>query len=99
MYLSALKVMKCFSKNLTSTIISDTEISVQIEEEQELAISTPVKDVPFVTKSESNEEWIQMEEMNQSKAAGKANLIQTYSNLVICLVQMIFKSVKSIAES
>ena len=64
--------MKCFAKNLTSTIISDAEVSVQIEEEQELspAVSTPVKDVPFVPKSESNEEWILMDDINQLQKTG-----------------------------
>ena len=94
-FLSSLKIIKCSSKNLTITFISDAEVSVQIEEEQELlpAVSTPVKDVPFVPKSESNEEWIPMEEMNQSKATGKADFIQTFYNRVISPVQMIFKSV------
>ena len=92
--------MKYSSKNLTScTIISDAEVSAQIEEEQELAVSTPVEDVTFVSKSESYEEWIPIEEMNQSKATGKADFIQTYHNRVICPVQMIFISVKSIAAS
>ena len=80
---------------LQTTIISDAEISIQIEEEQELAVSIQVEDVPFEPKSESNEEWISMEEINQSKAKGKDNIIQTYYNLVICPVQMIFKAVKS----
>ena len=40
-----------------------------------------------------------MEEMNQSKATGKADFVQTYYNHVICSVQMIFKSVKRITES
>ena len=98
--MSSLKIIKC-SSNYKSNIISDAEVSVQIEEEEELStsVSTPVEDIPFVPKSESNEEWIPMEEMNQSKATGKADFVQTYYNHVICSVQMIFKSVKSIAES
>ena len=75
-YLRASKVMKCSSKNLTSTIISDAEISVQIEEEEELSpISSPVKDDPIVSKSEPNEEWIPMEEMKQFEVTGKTESV------------------------
>ena len=54
--------------------ILDTEVSLQIEEEEEKdlsPISSPVKDGPFVSKSEPIEEWIPMEEMKQSEATGK----------------------------
>ena len=58
--------------------ISDAEISVQIEEEEELSpISSPFKDDPIVSKSEpnSNEEWIPMEEMRQFEATGKTESV------------------------
>jgi hypothetical protein len=51
--------------------ILDAEVSVQVEEEEDLSqILTPVEEVPFVSKSEPNEEWIPMEEMNQYQASG-----------------------------
>ena len=97
-YLSSLKIIKC-SSNYKSNIISDAEVSIQIEEEEELStsVSTPVKDIPFVPKSESNEEWIPMDDMNQLQKTGEIYLFCL--NHVICPVQMIFKSVKNIAES
>ena len=59
------------SNNLIA-IIADAEVSLQIEEEQELSpVSTPVKDVPFVSKSELNEEWVPMKEINQFQTTGK----------------------------
>ena len=59
--------------------ILDTEVSVQIEEEEEDSspISSPVNDVPIASKSEPNEEWIPMEEMKQSEATGKTEYVVT----------------------
>ena len=63
---------------IVNNFILDTEVSVQIEEEEEVSsISTPVKDVPIVSKSEPNEEWIPMEEMKQSEATGKTEYAVT----------------------
>ena len=92
-YLSSLKIIKC-SSNYKSNIISDAEVSIQIEEEEELSTSVST---PFVPKSESNEEWIPMDDMNQLQKTGEIYLFCL--NHVICPVQMIFKSVKNIAES
>ena len=62
-----------------------TEVSIQIEEEEELSpISTPVRDALFVSKSEPNEEWVPMKEMNQYQATGKTDLF--YLNHFICPV-------------
>ena len=48
-----------------------------MEEEDLSPISSPVKDGPFVSKSEPNEEWIPMEEMKQSEATGKTEFVET----------------------
>ena len=63
-------------------------MSVQIEEEEELStsVSTPVEDIPFVPKSESNEEWIPMDDMNQLQKTGEIYLFCL--NHVICPVQI-----------
>ena len=62
---------------IVNNFILDTEVSVQIEEEEEdlSPISSPVKDDPIVSKSEPNEEWIPMEEMKQSEATGKTESV------------------------
>ena len=65
---------------IVNNFILDTEVSVQIEEEEEeeedlSPISCPVKDGPFVSKSEPIEEWIPMEEMKQYEATGKTEFV------------------------
>ena len=64
---------------IVNNFILDTEVSVQIEEEEEeedlSPLSSPVKNGPFVSKSEPIEEWIPMEEMNQYEATGKTESV------------------------
>ena len=67
-------------KNLIlDNFILDTEVSVQIEKEEEekdlSPISSPVKDGPFISKSEPIEEWIPMEEMKKSEVTGKTESV------------------------